>query len=98
MKGAYLMPSSSKTRRLSFMATGELVSKAFSLVRCEDTCRCPHQSIWVRIRDRQSASLYLHVGPSALAIMWIGIRVQYVAIAPANTRLKCVQHVVIAVA
>lgn len=90
MKGAYLMPSSSKTRRLSFMATGELVSKAFSLVRCEDTCTCPHYQCGSEYATVALASLYLHVGPSALAIMWIGIRVQYVAIAPANTRLKYV--------
>jgi hypothetical protein len=84
------MPSSSKTRRLSFMATGELVSKAFSLVRCEDTCTCPH---FQPGSEYVTAHLHACISTSAHLPRLYDTRlkcVQYVAIAPANTRLKMV--------
>lgn len=79
------MPSSSKTRRLSFIATGELVSKAFSLVRCEDTCSYPHYQPG---SEYGTAHLQACVSKSAHLPRLehnIEIHVSYMAIATART-------------
>jgi hypothetical protein len=48
------MPSKSNTLLLSFMAMGEVVSKAFSLVRCDETSD-PFAPVVDRLRAKPSA-------------------------------------------
>lgn len=56
------MPSSSNTLRFSFMATGELVSNAFSLVRSDDTCPDPPAAA------RGVSGAWRHVGCCVLQV------------------------------